>query len=92
MRKVLVQTWSGDGSLTVDGTEYPVAYRLRYEGDSNANSTTGHLEGLPPVLLVNLPQQDRLPLKLSNGATVGVAIFGGQPCRVSVNTPMPGID
>ena len=91
MPRVLVQTWSGDGILTVDGTGYPVAYKLRYEGTSNANSTTGYLEGLPPVLLVDLPQHDQLQLKLSNGDIVGAAIFGGQPCRVRVNTPMPGI-
>jgi hypothetical protein len=92
MPKVLVHTWSGDGRLTVGEMDYPVSYELRYEGNSNMSSTVGHLRGLPASLLDQLPQDDRLPLTLANGDTVGVAIFGGQPCRVRVNGAMPGLD
>ncbi|WP_376742175.1 hypothetical protein [Ensifer canadensis] len=90
--KTLVHTWSGDGVIVIDGTEYPVRYEIRREGNSNAQSTQGFLYDLPEKALHPHPQDDRLPLTLHTGQTVGVAVFGGYPCRMTINTPMPNQD
>lgn len=92
MAKIVVQNWQGEGALEIDGVEYPVTYRLRYESNGNVRSTTGILDGLPAKFLVSPPQNDRLPLALANGDVVEVAVFGGDPCRVRVNSAMPGVD
>lgn len=92
MAKTIVHTWSGNGVITIRAVDYPVRYEIRREGNSNTQSTKGLLYDLPMKVLVEHPQDDRLPLILDTGHTVGVALFGGEPCRISVNTPMPNQD
>jgi hypothetical protein len=92
MSKLVVQTWSGDGVIAIDGVEYPVTYKIQQTGSSNVQKTTGLLHGLPPKALDPHPQGDRLPLRLETGHNIGVALFGGVPCAMTVNTAMPGYD
>lgn len=89
--RVIVHNYEGEGVLTLNGVEHPVIYKLRYEADANTHSTIGYLSGLPYSAIEPHPQDDRIPLTLHTGQTVGIAIFGGDPCRIRVNTPMPGL-
>jgi hypothetical protein len=91
--KIIVHTWNGDGVLTVNGVHYDVGYSIRSEGNGNVRKITGQLEGVPAALCVTPPPQPNIPLRLSTGETVEVAVFGGFPkCAIAVNTPMPGLD
>ncbi len=95
MAKKLLQTWTGDGALTIKDRIFPVSYAIEARGDSNFVEVRGTVAGLSPVDSYDLlVEQDGLKLRLVSGEVVEIAFFGGAmggPGRIVVNSPMPGI-
>lgn len=85
-------TWTGEGFVELSGQQYPVVYEIQSLGNSNTFKVWGTLKGIPASAITPLPEGDRVPLRLKDGAMVGIAIVNPAPCRIIVNTPMPSLD
>ncbi|SES05437.1 hypothetical protein [Rhizobium sp. NFR03] len=92
MAKMIVETWSGNGKLEIEDATYDVRYQIRREGNGNRNATKGVVSGIRMQALIPLPQSTKLRMTLEDGHAVEVAVFGGEPCRFTVNSPMPRED
>ena len=91
MRRIISDP-SGRGTLTIENVVYEVFYDLKTVTYAGVTKTTGTVRGLPTRFAANPPTDPELPLVLKSGDTVRVAIFGGDPCKIVVNSPMPSAD